>query len=273
MRPTTLFFLCALLAAGLWSCTPEESADDDDIADDDTGDDDTGDDDTGDDDTSDDDTSDDDTGDDDTGDDDTGDDDTGDDDTGDDDDVVYTVTSSSDSWSSISNTGTALANPVATVTLPFDVTFYGDSYPSGSGLEVHELGVLGFSSMIALVPGDAAHYQGAGVTPCIAAHHHSSLEASMVYLVAGASPNQTLTIEWNGTYMLEFGRVEAQVHFSEGSDEFEIRYGNMEADAFAPTSWTLLTAKDGTSFNETYVSNSSAVDPGTLDNTTWTYVP
>ena len=57
----------------------------------------------------------------------------------------------------------------------------------------------------------------------------------------------------------------------EGTDDFEIAYGDMEADAFAPTSWSQLSARTDSIAHETYVSNQSAVDPGTLDNTVWTY--
>jgi uncharacterized repeat protein (TIGR02543 family) len=136
-----------------------------------------------------------------------------------------------------------------TLTLPFDVKFYGDVYASGSSVDVSEYGGLTFggdvSKFLLRAPTTGSTYAtdetfaGGNAAPGIAVHHSNDIdpEESLInrgiwVKTTGTSPNREFVIEWNYTTL--FGDAyKFQIRFYENAGgtnpDFRIAYLNMSS--------------------------------------------
>ncbi|MBD3276305.1 MAG: hypothetical protein GF372_13395 [Candidatus Marinimicrobia bacterium] len=142
-----------------------------------------------------------------------------------------------------------LSGDYVTLTLPFDVNFYGDVYNSGTSVDVSEYGGLTFggdvSKFLLRAPTTGSTYAkdetyaGNSAAPGIAVHHSNNIdtEESMInrgiwVKTEGSSPNREFIIEWNYTDMLGY-TYNFQIRFYENAGDtnpdFRIAYLTMSS--------------------------------------------
>lgn len=158
--------------------------------------------------------------------------------------------------------------------LPFDVTFYGETYRAGTDVAASWQGLFAFGrrAIMSFVPGDHTRYEPNA--PLVVAHHTENLDAgggSVAYRVSGTSPDRALEIEWVTAALSGTGGARFRLRFEEGSDAFVVHYGPITDDIFGAR-WTQLAMLDGSRFEEVVVSTGSP-SAATAANTRYTYTP